>query len=249
MGQNKETEQLAALEGLIEGKVISEIIGVVKSGKEATVYACRAYGGDPPPLLAAKVYRDRDVRRFSNDAAYTGGRTRGMRRRDVRAVELKSRAGREIAFGTWVDAEWRTLEALYEAGCDVPEPVHRSGRVVLMEYVGDEEGPAPPLQDVRLEQEEAAQAVETLLRNIELMLGCDRVHGDLSPYNALWHAGRVRIIDFPQAVDPRFNAGALALLERDLTNVCRYAERNGIDAGDPYRTARDLWGRFLRNAL
>src|SRR3954464_5714306 len=81
LGQNKDAEQLAALDEFIEARVIAEVIGVVKSGKEATVYCCRPYRANTG-LIAAKVYRDRDVRRFSNDAPYMEGRTRGMRRRD-----------------------------------------------------------------------------------------------------------------------------------------------------------------------
>ena len=59
------------------------------------------------------------------------------------------------------------------------------------------------------------------MRNVELMLAYDRVHGDLSAYNVLYRDGEVRIIDFPQAVDPRFNSNALYLLERDIEHLCR----------------------------
>jgi RIO kinase 1 len=72
------------------------------------------------------------------------------------------------------------------------------------------------------------------MRNIELMLACDRVHGDLSAYNVLYAGpGEIRIIDFPQAVDARFNSNALMLLERDIGNICAYS----------------LWSRYLRSEL
>lgn len=247
MGKNKETEQLDALGELIESLILDEVTGVIKSGKEATVYLCRGFQGDPP-RLAAKVYRDREVRRFANDAGYTEGRTRGMARRDVVAIKAKSRAGREISFGQWVDEEWKTLQLLHDAGCDVPAPLGRHGRVVLMEYVGGEDGAAPMLANVRLERDEAQAVFERLIRNIELMLACDRVHGDLSPFNVLYHDGDVRIIDFPQAVDPRFNSSALPLLERDVDRICQYAARYGVQADAP-RITRSLWARFLRSEL
>lgn len=247
MGKNKEAEQLDALGELIESLILDEVLGVIKSGKEATVYLCRGFQGEPP-LLAAKVYRDRDVRRFDNDRAYTEGRTRGMARRDAAAIAAKSRAGRELAFGQWVDEEWRTLGLLHAAGCDVPAPIGRYGRVVLMEYFGDGGAAAPMLADVRLGRDETRDVFERLLRNIELMLACDRVHGDLSPFNVLYRDGDLRVIDFPQAVDPRFNASALPLLERDIERVCQYAARSGVEA-DAARIARSLWGRFLRADL
>ncbi len=246
MGQNRYAEERADLDELIESRVIREVIGTVKSGKEATVYCCRAYTGDE--LYAAKVYRDRNVRRFSNDASYTEGRARGMRRRDQLAVATKSRAGRKIAFDQWVDYEWSTLSTLYQDGCDVPRPIAHSGRVIIMDYIGDEEGPAPALNAVQLEPEEVRDVFDALMRNIESMLACDRVHADLSPFNVLYWNGRPVIIDFPQAVDPRFSPSALSLLDRDVSRICEWAARAGI-AANSSRITHDLWSRFLRNAL
>jgi RIO kinase 1 len=40
---------------------------------------------------------------------------------------------------------------------------------------------------------------------------------------------RLVLIDFPQAVDPISNPDGLALLERDVTNVCTWFGRQGID--------------------
>ena len=80
------------------------------------------------------------------------------------------------------------------------------------------------------------------------MLACDRIHGDLSAFNVLYREGDVRIIDFPQAVDPRFNSSALTLLERDVDRICEYASRRGVGA-DGARIVRDLWSRFLRSEV
>ena len=73
--------------------LIDEVLGVVKSGKEATVYVCETPDGD---LVAAKVYRSRQVRQFANAAAYGEGRMRGVPRRDALAMAKKSRVGREM---------------------------------------------------------------------------------------------------------------------------------------------------------
>ncbi|MEX2247871.1 MAG: RIO1 family regulatory kinase/ATPase [Dehalococcoidia bacterium] len=243
MGKNKIHEQELALEEFAARGLIDDVIGVVKSGKEATVYACRA--GDR--LLAAKVYRSEQVRRFHNNAVYTQGRL-GRRNRYARAIEQRSRAGREFAFSAWVSAEYETLSVLHRAGVGVPTPLAQSGPVILMEYIGDEDSPAPPLSSVRLDDQEAREVFERLMQDIELMLACDRVHGDLSPFNVLYDGERAVIIDFPQAVDPRSNHSALELLERDIDRICAYFERLGV-AADARRLSRDLWGRFLRSEL
>jgi RIO kinase 1 len=66
------------------------------------------------------------------------------------------------------------------------------------------------------------------------------IHGDLSPYNVLVWEGRAIVIDFPQAVDPRKNRHARALLERDVTRICDHFERFGVRS-DAHRIVGDLW--------
>jgi RIO kinase 1 len=240
---------MEALQAFIDDGTIDEVLGTVKSGKEATVYCCDSsrHGGPRGGLVAAKVYRSHKVRQFANDAAYTSGRIR-RHNRYARAVAQKSRAGREFAFAAWVGAEFTTLQLLHGAGADVPEPIAQSDTVIVMEYVGDDDAPAPMLANVHLDEPEARRVFDRIMRNIELALANDRVHGDLSPHNVLYLEGELRIIDFPQAVDPRFNPNALSLLERDVDTICRFAERHGIDA-DAHRISRELWGRFLRADL
>ena len=94
MGQNRDNEQLDAIGELIDRGIIKDVLGPVKSGKEATVYCCRAKDGG---IVAAKVYRSRNVRGFRDDAAYQEGRLRGMKRREVVAITKRSKVGREMA--------------------------------------------------------------------------------------------------------------------------------------------------------
>lgn len=248
MGQNQDNEQLQALDAFVGQGLIEDVLGVVKSGKEATVYCCRGGSGSPAQLLAAKVYRSRKVRGFSNAAVYNEGRLREHHRRETRAMQTKTRFGRETSFNKWVSDEFETLRLLHAAGVTVPEPFALFERVIIMEYIGDEDSPAPPLSSVLLDAAEAAEIFEQLMRDIETALACDRIHGDLSAFNVLYRPGRPCLIDFPQAVDPRFNFQALNLLERDLANLCGYFARFGVRA-DAGRIARDLWSRFLRSEL
>ena len=245
LGQNKTNEDAQALDDLIGQGLVAAVLGPVKSGKEATVYCCEAAPEAGVELLAAKVYRQRDVRRFANDAAYNAGRLRQRNRRETRAILNKSDFGREQSFDRWVADEYETLQLLHRGGCAVPRPLLRSDRVIVMEYIGDEDAPASALASVRLDPCDARRAFEELLRNVEIALACDRIHGDLSAYNVLYHEGELRIIDFPQAVDARFNPNAPELLERDLANVCGFFARFGVDA-DVHRIARGMWGRYMR---
>jgi RIO kinase 1 len=227
--------------------LISEILYTVKSGKEATVYCCQAGPRLDAELVAAKIYRSRNNRGFKNDAIYQEGRviTEGHVRR---AVQNKSRFGREVQFSMWVNYEYEALQALYKVGADIPQPFARTEHAILMEYQGDREQAAPALQFVDLPAHRVVAVFDRLMHNIELLLAHNYIHGDLSAYNILYWQNKVTIIDFPQAVDARFNPNALALLTRDIENICRYVARYGLQR-DGQRIAEGLWHRFKNARL
>lgn len=234
-----------ALDHFLAEGMITDVLYPVKRGKEATVYCCQAHPSTGAELLAAKIYRPRNHRGFKNDAVYQEGRviTNGQIRR---AVQNKSRFGREMQFGMWVNHEFDVLKALARVGADTPHPIARTQTAILMEYFGDHEKAAPSLGGSELSRDQARTAVDCLLGNIELWLAHNYIHGDLSAYNILYWQGQAKIIDFPQAVDPRFNSNALALLTRDVERVCEYVERYGL-IYDGRRIAERLWHKF-RNA-
>src|SRR5437868_3853151 len=65
---------LSSLNHFYEEDLISDVLHVAKSGKEATVYCCAATPATGLEYLAAKVYRPRMFRSLSNDAVYRKGR-------------------------------------------------------------------------------------------------------------------------------------------------------------------------------
>jgi RIO kinase 1 len=160
-----------------------------------------------------------------------------------RAVRKRTEFGRGAAVSIWVNYEYEALCALYDAGADVPEPYASDDRALLMEYVGDGSAPAQQLQYVKLTPEEAPALWDRLLWNVGLWLSNNQVHADLSAFNVLYWRGKLKVIDFPQAVDPRFNRSARSLLERDLRNLAKYFERYGLEV-DSDRIAADLWRRW-----
>ncbi len=246
----------AAVEPFVARGLVTEVLYPIKSGKEATVYCCRAGPAEEAGgrgFLAAKVYRERRGRGFKNDAVYQEGRWHWARNtRATRAFRNGSAFGREVQQAAWVGYEWETLRALHAAGVDVPRPVASAGSAILMELfgTGDDEGtPAPMLATIRPESAGEAQAIlDALYASVERMLARNVIHGDLSAYNVLYAGGRFRIIDLPQAVDPRFNPSSFELLARDLRNVHAYCARFGARA-DPEGRARELWRLFMEGRL
>jgi len=234
---------LANLDPLIEQRLITEVLRPIKTGKEAVVYCCAADPTLGRDLVAAKVYRPFETRSFKRDAVYQQGRERGSRpdARILKALGKKTRRGRLHKFSAWIAHEDRTLRTLHDAGADVPEPIERVGPVVLMEYVGDAEAPAPMLTNVALEEDEASRIYGQVQANVELFLKHHRVHADLSAFNLLYWEGRAVIIDFPQSVDPRYNDDAFDLLVRDLRTLNGFFEQHGVVVADPIRRALAIW--------
>lgn len=236
----------ALTEFMVDGWV-SEVVQVLSSGKEGTVYCCRAGVRTDHELVAVKVYRPRQHRTFRNDAVYQQGRWIPDKRLR-KAAASKSRVGRQVQAGGWIGNEYETLRMLHGAGAAVPEPLAQSGQSLVMSYVGDAEAPAPLLQHAGVTPAEADRLFRRLLREIELWLACGRVHADLSPFNILLWQGEPTVIDFPQSVDPETNPNARELLVRDIANVCRFFARLGVRA-DADGIAAGLWYRYLRQEL
>ena len=235
-----------------DDQLISDVLGEVKGGKEATVYCCQAHPRTGHDLLAVKVYRPRKLRNLRNDAEYRAGRDvlddsgKTVRaRREQRAIQKNTRFGQELRHGSWLGHEYQTMQALYNAGVDLPRPIAHSENAILMEYIGDESEAAPALHQVRLPHAEARLLFERMLHNVGLMLAHDRIHADLSAYNILYWNGEVKIIDFPQAVDPYVNPSAHTLFARDVERLCQYFARYGIQA-DARQLTQQLWTQNVK---
>lgn len=249
---------LDSLSDLYDQKWFDDILRAIKGGKEASVYLCRTDIDQPNHLLAAKVYRPRQFRNLKNDHIYREGRTQldgegkvVLDDRALHAMKQKTNYGKELLHTSWLGHEFKTMQLLYDAGVDIPQPLASNNNVILMGYVGDEEISAPSLNEIHLTQTEARYLHQRVLHNIELMLQNNRVHADLSAYNILYWDGKISLIDFPQAINPDENQNAYRIFTRDVTRVCDYFASRGVKS-DPFTLARKMWqsrGRELRPAL
>jgi RIO kinase 1 len=234
-----ENEQHGPFGHFLDEGLITDVVRIVKTGKEASVHLCRANPATTgEDLLALKVYHPLDRRDFRDESLYRDGEWIKERRVRV-ALEKRTRFGREVQGAIWVNREWEALQALSEAGAPVPRPIAATEDAILMSYVGDEEQAAPQLRSYRPDPDEADDLFRQLMRAIELMLYRNVIHGDLSAYNVLVWDGRATVIDLPQAVDPRKNRHAERLLERDVERICEYFARHGVRSS-PQRLASDL---------
>jgi RIO kinase 1 len=230
---------------LLHDGVVDEIVGRLKSGKEADLWLVR-HGGE---VVAAKVYKARHVRSFRNDAAYREGR-QVRNTRTQRAMDRGSRFGQAAAEDAWKTKESDALHALHAAGVRVPRPIMFYEGVLLMEVVVDAHGhPAPRLVDAPVAREQAAPLYADLRAQAVRMLCKDLVHGDLSPYNVLVGAHGPVIIDFPQVVGAAHNNQAEGFFVRDVENLRRFFASLDPSLHARAGDAREIWRAYARREL
>jgi RIO kinase 1 len=234
-----------SLDVLLADGVIDEILGRIKSGKEATISMVRR--GDV--VLAAKVYKDRALRSFKNNVQYKEGR-KVRNTRTQRAMDSGGRFGRDSAEQAWKSAEADALYRLVNTGVRTPAPVMFYEGVLLMELVLDHQGrPAPRLEEITLERDAVMGVYCDLVAQLISLLCCDLVHGDLSPYNILLAVDGPTIIDFPQVISAAHNTRAEHFFMRDFENV-----HSHLAAMDPalwvHRVdGRAIWQAYVRRDL
>mgnify|MGYP001156527195 CR=1 FL=1 len=247
-GKRFEEEWLRqSLGSFYDDSLISDVLSQVKGGKEANVYCCLAYPGLGPRWLAAKIFRPRMFRNLKNDAAYReGGELIGRdgkamrKKREQTAVAQRTKIGLAMLHQSWLSNEHGTLTRLHAAGALTPKPWGVNGNTILMDFLGEQAMPAPALNHVDLEPAEGRRLFEQMVSQLRLMLKADVVHGDLSAFNILYWQGEIRIIDFPQAVNPWRNPNAFRFFTRDVTRVIDYFSGYGVNA-NPEGLARALW--------
>lgn len=219
---------------------------ILSEGKEAVVHVV-SKSGDIKRYYAAKVYKKREERAFKNRADYMVTQNL-FKRRELLAVQKKSRFGKSVEEAIWQNRETVYLKELFAAGADVPEVVKAGHNSFVMEYLGEGEERALKLVEAKSEIRDPGGLFARVLRNVELFLRCNIVHGDLSPYNVLYYRGSVVVIDFPQASDPRRNPNAQALLLRDIRNICAFFAKWHVPA-DPEALFTEMWNKYQLNEI
>jgi len=205
----------AALYKLVQDGHVEAFGGPISTGKEANVYL--ALGPDDTEV-AVKVYRI-NASNFRQMRDYLEGDPRfeglGGKKKDVVLA--------------WVKKEYANLGRAKRAGVRVPEPIASERNVLVMEYIGDEDGRAKRLGEVHVENPQIAY--EVLSEYMRRLYAAGIVHGDLSEYNVVFHDGQLIVIDLGQAVTVH-HPNSRDFLERDCTNVAAFFRRQGLSVTD-----------------
>jgi RIO kinase 1 len=210
-----------SIQPLIDDGLVDEVLRSLMSGKEAQVFLVRC----GQEICCAKVYKDVADRSFKKAVQYQEGRKIRNSRRQ-RAMEKRSKFGRDQQEEVWQRAEVDALFQLAAAGVRVPKPYGLFGGVLLMELIVGADGDvAPRLNDISMSAEQAIRDHATVMNYILRMMCVGLIHGDLSEFNVLQDAHGPVIIDLPQVVNAAANNSAKSMLQRDVENITQYYAR------------------------
>ena len=201
--------------------------GAISTGKEANVLKGIKDDGS---IVAVKIYRIA-TSDFKKMQYYIAGDPR---------FNVRSSNKRQL-INNWVNKEFRNLTRLKDAGVNVPEAITSLNNVLIIEFIGDEEGnPAPTVKN--LPPEDPIDFYEKLVDQMDRFINkANLIHGDLSSYNILNYDEEPVIIDVSQSV-VKDHIIAGELLERDIKNISFEFSKMGVDT-----SIEDLTNRLIKD--
>ena len=193
---------------------IDVLNGAISTGKEANVLTGIR---EDKTFVACKIYRIA-TSDFKKMDFYVHGDPR---------FNIKTKNKRQLIYA-WVTKEFKNLKRLDKAGVRVPKPITCSNNVLLIEFIGDENGnPAQPVKNQPPENPE--EFFKILLDELKLFINeANLIHGDLSNYNILNFNEYPVIIDVSQSV-VKDNPISKELLERDIKTLVHEYKKLGVD--------------------
>jgi RIO kinase 1 len=191
--------------------------GAISTGKEANVFKGIDDNGY---FVAVKIYRV-TTSDFKKMQDYIQGDPR---------FKVNTNNKRQV-INTWVNKEFRNLKRAYEYGVRVPKPIVAKNNILIMEFIGDEEGnPAPLLKNANISNPQ--NVVEKIIKFVKILYkDAKLVHGDLSGFNILIKDDQPVIIDISQGVVVDHPI-AEELLNRDIVNLLKDFKKLGIEISE-----------------
>ncbi len=206
---------------------ISEIHGVVSSGKESRIYWGKDSDGDE---LAVKIFLTGTSEFKKGMLQYIEGDPR------FKNVEPETRP----LIYTWARKEFKNLEQARLAKVRVPKPLVVRDNVLIMGFIGKNGDRAPLLKEHTPKNPKAMY--DDIIHNLQkLYTKAGLVHGDLSEYNIMVFRGKAVLFDMAQSVVLAHPMSDF-LLRRDVTNLNKYFAKLGVNVPSTEDTISRITG-------
>jgi len=146
---------------------------------------------------------------------------------DPRYAGLTNRR-REVIFA-WAHREYRNLLKAREAEVRVPTPYTVMQNILIMEFIGDDEGAAQKLKNAVPKDPE--KFFKDVIEQMRRLYKAGIVHADLSAFNILNWQEKPVLIDMSQST-PLDNPNSTEFLKRDIRNICIFFRKYGVEADE-----------------
>jgi len=205
---------LLSIEKLISDRIIDILDFPISTGKEGNIFR----GLTPEKkFVAIKIYRT-STSTFKHISEYIYG---DPRFKSVR----KSR--KDLIFA-WTQKEYKNLQRLQKIGVRAPKPITYIKNILVMQYIGNKNKPAPQLKDVNIKNPQ--DVFNELIDFVSKMYKkADLVHGDISAFNVLIFRNKPYLIDLGQGVLLE-HSNSNEYLKRDINNIVAYFKKYKIKA-------------------
>ena len=203
------------LSSLINKRIISEIGGTIKIGKEANIY----YAKNNSQELAIKIYRTNSNSIYSKSSYFIN-----------KSKELKIKKKKDISF-LLAKKEYKNLIRLYSLGLNVPKPIFIKRNILIMSFIGKNGIPYPQLHDFKVNSSETILKIFNSLFYLirDIYQKSSLIHSDLSEYNILVDpiTLNLTIIDVSQSIE-KSNVNSCVFLNRDISILLNYFKKYNI---------------------
>jgi len=219
-----DTQTRLLLYKMLNSGKITDIDGILSSGKEANVYSATS-GDDNNQFFAIKIYKT-TLNEFKNRDDYI--------KDDYRFRYRYNKQSSKKFMKVWAEKEYENLKTLRRFDIPCPDVILLRNNILVMTLIGNsKEEPAPKL--LYAVNELSDEAIFSLFIQFihivrDMFQKAHLVHGDLSEYNILCHNGKLFIIDVAQAVEFE-HPNALFFLRRDCSNMIHFFRKCGVTNG------------------
>jgi RIO kinase 1 len=198
---------LKSLEKLLDFGYIDSFEFPISTGKEGNVFRAKC----KKKYIAVKIYRINTAtfKHISKYLMYEHTKNVGKSRSSV--------------IFAWALKEFNNLKKLNSLGVRVPKPIVNEGNIIVMEYIGTEQRPAPLIKNAVIHN---PKKIFDIIKKYLKIIYCEGnlIHSDFSEYNILLHNNKPVIIDLGQMIRIN-NPMAKEYLQRDVANIAKFFSR------------------------
>ncbi|XP_050503150.1 serine/threonine-protein kinase RIO3-like [Diabrotica virgifera virgifera] len=209
---------------MIEKQLLKSIHGIIGEGREAIILHANS---DPSSFLDVNLPKECAIKVYKTILSDFKGCEK-FGELDHRFMNRKGRQASTSIISICAEKEMTNLMLMQEAGIPCPKVVTLRKHVLVMEFIGKNQIPAPTLKDVRRLDIDWKNAYEQVIVYMKILFNkLNLVHADLSEDNILWYEGQCYLIDVSECVE-KSHEKALLCLYRDCTNITDFFSKKDV---------------------